>query len=185
MIRCSHYHKLILLFLVILQSCFNYKINHKMKYNLDFYTQYNNFDICSDNNAISALSTSAFSDTAYNDRLYVLKNLLIVRTESYGHIKGELAILDSANSEINYNKYDHIVEGGIEVKSGVLQVHDCPFSTIKLEIKIKPGTYRVRIYCSNMVGFDNDEDEGNDFYEIEIWPDTNMERKVLKQYVGK
>lgn len=25
----------------------------------------------------------------------------------------------------------------------------------------------------------------NDFYKIEIWPDDNMERKVLKQYIEK
>jgi hypothetical protein len=54
-----------------------------------------------------------------------------------------------------------------------------------LEVKVKPGKYRVRIYSSNLAGGDMDEVEGKDYYKIEIWPDENMERKVLKRYSDK
>jgi hypothetical protein len=50
-----------------------------------------------------------------------------------------------------------------------------------LEIELLPGFYRIRVYSSGLdtvIG-----DEGEDFYKIEIWPDRNMERKVLKQYI--
>ena len=59
---------------------------------------------------------------------------------------------------------------------------DCPNSDVQLKIHIKSGTYRARIYSSNLLNADIDEDEGNDYYKIEIWPDNDLERKVLKRF---
>lgn len=98
-------------------------------------------------------------------------------------IQGELILLDSKNGNIEYSQYDHIVESGLNLKSGILQVLDCPNSNVELEIKVNPGKYRVRIYSLNLnsvVG-----DSGDDYYKIEIWPDVNMERIVLKQYLTR
>ena len=156
-----------------------------MKYRLDFHTEYNQFYI-SDKTSVRATGSINFWTTAaYKDRLAKEEGILGVGTQSYGHIKGELDILNAANNKLDTNQYDHIVEGGIKVVSGVLQVLNCPISEIELEIKLKPGTYRVRVYSSNLTNVDIDEDEGNDQYKIEIWPDTNMERKVLKRYIIK
>jgi hypothetical protein len=51
---------------------------------------------------------------------------------------------------------------------------------VELEMIVKPGAYRVRVYSSNLVSVEGDE--GDDYYKIEVWPDVQMERKVLKQY---
>ena len=153
-----------------------------MQYKLDFYTQYNQFYISSDNGSVLLSNSMNWSETAYHDRLFLLKNMVVVFTGSYGHVRGEVDVLANSNHVIDFDKYDHIVEGGIEVRSGMLHILDCPNSLVELKIKIKPGSYRIRIYSSNLVNTDIDEYEGNDYYKIEIWPDTNMERKVLKQY---
>lgn len=60
---------------------------------------------------------------------------------------------------------------------------DCPNSSVELEVKVKPGNYRVRVYSSNLDTVI--DDDGDDYYKIEMWPDDNMERKVLKKYVRK
>jgi hypothetical protein len=181
----NHYPKLITLFLVIYHSCSNYKISDKMKYRLNFYTEYNQFYI-SDRSSMKATGSISFWTTdAYDDRLAKEDGILGIGTQSYGHIKGELDILNTVNNIIDTNRYDHIVEGGIKVTSGVLQVFNCPTSEMELEIKLKPGTYRVRVYSSGLKTTDIDENEGDDHYKIEIWPDNNMERKVLKRYVSK
>lgn len=49
---------------------------------------------------------------------------------------------------------------------------------------IKPGMYGVRVYSSELSTSSFDEEEGNDRYLIEIWPDSTVRRKVLKQYPG-
>ena len=153
-----------------------------MEHKLDFYTSYNQFYITSDGGAALTFDSTNWADSAYLERLFLLKNMLVVRTESYGHIKGELYVIDNSNEKISYDKYDHIVEGGIAIKSGTLQILDCPNSSVQFEVKVKPGVYRARIYFLHMAGFDSDENETKDNYIIEIWPDNNMERKVLKQY---
>ena len=154
-----------------------------MKYKFDFYTQYSQFYLSSDNGSTLTLDSLNWSSDAYNDRLFIYKNMLVVLTECYGHVKGELDILDNANDKIDSNEYDHIVEGGLEIKSGELQILDCPNSKIEFEIKINPGIYRVRIYSSNLASII--DDDGDDYYNIEIWPDNDMERKVLKRYIRK
>ena len=156
-------------------------MNHKF----DFKTSYNTFFLTSDNGATIILNWAQDEDSGYSDRLIQAENLLAIRTESYGHIKGELIVSKTENKQIDYNKYDHIVEGGLDITSGNLEILDCPNTKVELELKVNPGKYRVRVYSSNLASADIDEDEGDDYYKIEIWPDSNMERKVLKQYMPK
>jgi len=156
----------------------------QLKYKLDFHTFYNQFYVTSDGG--KALTPEAerniWDSKAYDERLWFSKNFIAVRTESYGHIKGELFVLDKEPEETDYTKYGHVVEAGLDAESGVLQILDCPNSRIELEFKVKPGRYRVRVYSCNMAGYDSDEAESNDYYKVEIWPGNNLERKVLKQY---
>jgi len=154
-----------------------------MKYPLKFETSHSQFYIYDKGSSFNTGSREFWSQDAFNDRLAIEKGVLGVGTECYGPIKGELELLNIPNTSINLNDYDHIVEGGIEIESGFIQILTCPTSSIELEIQVDPGLYRVRIYSSNLASVDGDE--GDDFYKIEIWPDSNMERNVLKYYNGK
>ena len=154
-----------------------------MTFKLDFITQYNQFYLSDKFAQGNTASDSFWTDVAFKERLAVEDGILGIGTECYGHVKGELGIFDSANAEIDYNKFDHIVEAGIKVKSGILQITGCPNSLVELEVEIRPGLYRVRIYSSELTGSYNDEiDEVSGYYKIEIWPGFDMERKVLKEY---
>jgi len=155
-----------------------------MKYPLEFYTSYHQFYIYDKDSPGDTSSPEFGNQQSYNDRLAIEKGIIGVGTECYGPIKGELELLNASNTSVNLNDYDHIVEGGIEIESGVLQILTCPTSSIELEIQIDPGLYRARIYSSNLASVEGGE-EGDDFYKIEIWPDSYMERNVLKYYNGK
>lgn len=152
-----------------------------MTHILDFYTGYNTFFISSDNGAAIKGNWLGGQNINNNNRLLHANNLLGVRTASYGHIKGELVLLSNSNNPIAYGKYDHIVECGVSADSGLIQILECPGSQVVFEIKVKAGLYRIRIYMIGINSADIDEDEGNDRYIIEIWPDTNIELKVLKR----
>jgi hypothetical protein len=177
----------VIILLAFLQ-CHYYNPNKRdMTHKLNFYTQYNQFYISSDN-AKSIVSGNNWDDKALQDRLGILKNTLVVNTESYGDIKGEVIVLEKPNTNIKFDSYDHIVEGGLEIESGVLDILDCPNTTSQLKINLNPGKYRIRIYSSNLDSVEENDlanDDDNDFYKIEIWPDENMECKVLKKYVRK
>jgi len=159
-----------------------------MKHNFIFSTSYNQFYLADKLNQANTDSASFWTDESYNDKLAIAKGILGIGTKSYGNIKGELSVLEQPNKIDDYEKYDHIVEGGILVDSGIIQLLDCPNYSVELELQIKPGKYRVRVYGSNFSSVkeaDLTNDSDSDFYKIEIWPDENMERKVLKQYIDE
>lgn len=151
-----------------------------MNYKLDFYTQYHQFFL-SDKGSASDFDDN--DNLNSSDRIAGKKDVLDVITECYGPVKGEIDLLSKSSTATDFKTYDHVVEQGIEIHSGTLEVLDCPYSSVVLSITLRPGTYRVRVYSSNLASVEGDE--GDDYYKIEIWPDSNMERKVLKQYMPK
>ncbi|QEM09466.1 hypothetical protein [Mucilaginibacter rubeus] len=152
-----------------------------MKYPLDFYTSYNQFYVYDESSPGQTDSASFCTNEAYEDRLAIEDGVLGIRTECYGPVKAELEILETANNIVDFSSFDHVVEAGIDIKSGVIQILNCPDWTVQIELRTAPGNYRVRIYSSNLASVDGDE--GNDFYRIEIWPSENAERTVLKKYL--
>ncbi|MGE8533143.1 MAG: hypothetical protein ACN6OJ_01000 [Chryseobacterium sp.] len=150
-----------------------------------FNTEYNQFYITSDKASFVEDSIKA-DKAAYIARLGVEKNALVIFTQSYSNVKGKIEVLENGPVQnIDFTKYDHIVEGGIKSASGNLEILSWPGSDVELSIKVKPGDYRVRIYSSNFASVEETDlanDTDNDYYRIEIWPSHDMERKVLKQY---
>jgi len=156
-----------------------------MKYELNFDTSHHQFYIRDKESPQDTGDINFWTEDATHYRLAIGESILGVGLECYGPFKGELILLDRKNEKIEFDQYDHIVEGGLNVKSGVLQVLDCPNSNVELEVKVNPGKFRARIYSLNLTSVV--DDSGDDFYRIEMWPDTDMERSVLKQYphIGK
>jgi hypothetical protein len=151
-----------------------------MRYELNFSTSHHQFFIGDKDYSQDTGDINFWTEEANNSRLAIGDGILGVGLECYGSFKGELILLDSKNEDIKFSQYDHIVEGGINVRTGILQVLDCPNSNIELEVNVNPEKYRVRIYSLDLRSVK--DDSGDDYYIIEIWPDTNMERAVLKQY---
>jgi hypothetical protein len=154
--------------------------HYYMIYKLNFYTSYHQFYISDKESPKKTDADDFWTEESTYSRLAIGDGILGVGLECYGSFKGELILLDSGKDNIEYSQYDHIVEGGINVKSGILQVLDCPNSNVELEVKVNPGKYRVRIYSLNIASVI--DDDGEDYYKIEMWSDTNMGRAVLKQY---
>jgi hypothetical protein len=151
-----------------------------MKNELNFYTSYHQFYIRDKESTQDTGEGDFWTEDATYFRLAIGDGILGVGLECYGPVKGELVLLDGKNDNIDFDQYDHIVEGGLSVKSGILQVVDCPNSNVELEVEINPGAYRARVYSLNLASVI--DESGDDYYIIEIWPDTNMKRSVLRQY---
>lgn len=156
------------------------KIMQKKEYK--FLTSYNQFYLSSDKGSFLDNFMNIDEDT-YNARLGLEKKSIIIFSQSYSNIKGEIEVVETPN-DLDYKKYDHIVEGGIQVDSGELQILSWPGSETEVSIKVKPGKYRVRVSSSNLSSVKESDlahDTDNDYYHIEIWLSENMGRKVLKQ----
>lgn len=178
---------LILFSVIFLYQCHPYKTT-SMKQKFNFYTQYNQFFIENKENKTEINQNNFWSEEAFLVRLALENGIIGVGTHSYGNIKGDIEILDKPKEDINYELYDHIVEAGINIESGELQILDCPNSQVELTLKVSPGKYRIRVYGSNFDSVketDLANETDNDYYKIEIWKSEDMERKVLKQYIEK
>lgn len=155
------------------------------RYKLDFFTKENQFYLCDSAFTGETGDTSFWTNKAYSDRMATAKDkdIVGVSIESFGHVKAELNMLDAPSAEKDFKKYAHVVEAGIRVSSGILEVLSYPDNKIQLKAIVTPGYYRIRVYSSDLANINTEEDEGTDHYKIELWQSSNFERKVLKQFV--
>lgn len=161
-----------------LNSCKN-MIDQEI-YPLEFYTQYSQFYLT--NGADEDSDVDLWTETTSYQRMATDKGILAVGTECYGPVKAQLEIKNDASKIGNLDEYDHVVEGKIDIETGVLQVMDCPTSSVIQEVELPPGLYSVRVYSKDLKTVEGDG--GDDFYRIVIWPAMNNDKKVkvLKQY---
>lgn len=150
-----------------------------MKFDLNFTTDFGQFYL-NDKDKGDTGSKIFWTDEAFNARLAVESGILgISIANDEGIVKCELEILDSKSLVSDFSIFDHVVEASLEIKTGILQVNDCPFSDLILEQKIENGNYRVRIYSNNFKSAYSENPE--DYYKIEMWEDVFSERDVLKK----
>jgi len=176
---------LLFLCLAVLTVLLSFKDRPYARYKLDFFTSENQFYLCDSAFTGETGDTSFWTPAAYADRLATSKDKDIVGIgiESFGHVKAQLDVLDAASREKDFKKYDHVVEAGIRISSGILEVLDFPDHKIQLKAIVTPGYYRIRVYSYDLRNINSEADEGTDHYKIELWSSNNFERKVLKRFV--
>ena len=79
---------------------------------------------------------------------------------------------------------DQINECSIEVPSGKIVVAGCTdYFPDAPRILVEPGTYKARVYYSDLDTLSEDGLDGNDKYKIALWLGEAIEPKVLKRRV--
>lgn len=151
-----------------------------MTHKFNFSSSHHQFYICDKASPMRTGDDDFWTDEAFDAKLAVGEGILGVETASYSHCKGELIVLDRKHEKIDFTQYDHVVEAGLQVSSGILRILDCTGSEVQLQINMEPGAYRARIYSLNFASVV--EDDGDDFYRIEVWPSKVAERTVLKHF---
>jgi hypothetical protein len=148
---------------------------------LNFETSHHQFYIADASSPFETGSFNFWTNEAFDAKLAQEVGVLGVGTGCYGNVKVEVFLLEEENKSFDADLPDHIVEAGLEIPSGLIQVSACTDNSILAELKVQPGNYRFRIYSFNLDTI-IDEDNGDDFYNIEIWMDELMDRRVIKQY---
>lgn len=147
-----------------------------------FTTSHHQFYINDAEAAVDMGSPAFWTDEALEARLAVAKGVLGVDTASYGEINLEIAILNEAPILKELDKFDHVAEAGLYLPTGMFQITDCPFSDVVFESQLRKGHYRVRIYYGGLGSELNEDENAEDFYLIEVWPDPKDERVIVKKY---
>jgi len=174
------YEFLILISFGIITNCHLFKTTHmtKQKIPFDFITAYNQFYIIDKENEDKTSYYDLWNKKEFNLRLVVRPYLLAVLTATYGHIRGEVIVTDKPTIQ-DLSPYDYVIESYLKVGKQGISFLDCPFSYESLHINVPPGEYRIRLYEKNVKEI-SDEDEGEDYYIIEIYPGKDRDLKIIK-----
>ncbi|HTJ13714.1 MAG TPA: hypothetical protein VL547_16875, partial [Dinghuibacter sp.] len=86
-----------------------------MTHELNFSTQFRQFYIADKGYLQDTGNEGFWTIDAVDAHLAVGKGILGVGIGCYGPFKGVLSILASKRNGIDYNRYDHVVEGGLDV----------------------------------------------------------------------
>jgi hypothetical protein len=148
------------------------------KYDFNFYSEYYQFYVLDAETKASTDAADFWYPEAEPRRLAIGAGLLGVTIATYGGARGSLHIKTQKPDTIL--NADHIVEASIRIPSGILQIKDCTGYDTQLEVKITKGTYRIRISSHNLGSVKNDE--GDDFYTLEMWQSRFAKPKILKAY---
>jgi hypothetical protein len=157
--------------------------NSTKSYNLKFFTEYYQFYIQDATTKASTDSEIFWTAQASEDKMAVEEGLLGISVAKYAEIQVQVNIHQQKQNIFNLQDYNHIVEASIDAPSGILQILNCTGMEKQLELTVIPGTYIVRSSSANLSTVQNDT--GNDFYVIDIYPSEKKERTVLKKYEPK
>ncbi len=113
----------------------------------------------------------------------VEEGLLGISVAKYAELNVQVNIHQQKKNIFRLQDYDYIVEASINVPSGLLLVLNCTGMEKQLELTVTPGTYTVRSSSANLSAVQ--DDEGKDFYVIDIYPSGKIGRTVIKKYETK
>jgi hypothetical protein len=106
---------------------------------------------------------------------------LTVFTASHWTATHVILALHDEKPRIDVDECDHVVEAGLSVRSGRLQLYGPEDTNLnEASVVVPSGTYSVIVSGK---GFDTTNeygDEGADTYALHLWPGPPLERRVLK-----
>ncbi len=86
-------------------------------------------------------------------------------------------------AKIDLSEYDHAVQCNIDIPSGKLLVTGCTTDYEEAaKITLPPGRYGMRILWKDLDSSDDLGFEGEDEYMVQLWPNTEFEERILKNW---
>jgi hypothetical protein len=129
------------------------------------------------------LDIAAYGDAAYRQGLAAWGNHggVTIFTASHWTETEVTVALSAERPPISHDDWDHIVEGGLVVRSGRLHLYGPEDTGInEAAIELAPRAYSL-IVCGRDFGSTNKYgDEGSDSYALVLWPGAPLTRRVLK-----
>jgi hypothetical protein len=113
-------------------------------------------------------------------RIIPAPNVVMIATERDSSVPVDLEVHDR-DPKFAAAEWEHIAEASLELTSSKLEIHECAGPPIT-ELKVAPGTYRVRLHCNGLGTVDGYGEGGRDSYFIALWPAPMAPVKVVKQF---
>lgn len=83
----------------------------------------------------------------------------------------------------DFDNWDHVAEASLEISSGQIVISGCSDYFPKAKrLSIEPGCYRVRAYYGGLNTLNWNSLEGDDHYQVVLWPDGYKPIQILKRW---
>ena len=149
------------------------------KLKLDVLADYFQFYL-QDESAIGDLSGS-WGPEAVERLVAVAPGMVGVGTVRNMRVPVLMEILESEPG-CDLEAWDHVTECSLDVPTGRLVIAGCTdYLPEAARMKVKPGSYRVRVSYGALSSLSEDGLGGDDRYRVQLWPGSNTEPHVLKQ----
>ena len=140
----------------------------KAEYRFEIFADYFQFNV-QDELAEGDLS-DAWTDEAVEDLLALTGGTIGVGTVRNMTVPVTVQLLDEAPDEL-FISWDRVNECSIEISSGRLIIVNCiGDNEAAVRISVAPGWYRARIYYGDLDTLSWNGLEGDDHYQIALWP---------------
>lgn len=91
-------------------------------------------------------------------------------------------VLCEADPGCEDSKCDHVVECGVALPTGKLQVVECGGRPVVFDLKVSQGSYRMRVEFAGLATLSEDGIEGDDRYKLTLWPGPPAPLRIRKQW---
>lgn len=152
-----------------------------MEYPLKLFADYFQFYL-QDEHASAEVSHNIWAGNAVNNLLSLTAEVVYVGTVRNMTVPVTIIVTNAPPVDEAFGLWDHINECSLNIPSGRLVVAggtdyfpDAP------RFEVAPGCYRLRIYYGGLRTLSPDGLEGDDHYQIILWPAPSDEPKVLKR----
>lgn len=82
----------------------------------------------------------------------------------------------------DFDAWEHVVEGGFELKSGRLVVAGCTdYFPDAARLPVPAGMYRVRMSCRGLTTISANGLDGDDNYRVQLWAVARLEPPALRK----
>ena len=83
----------------------------------------------------------------------------------------------------DFSAWDQVAEASLDVPSGQMVIAGCMDSLSNAKrLSVSPGCYRVRVYYGGLDTLSADGLEGEDHYQVVLWPEDNRGLEMLKKW---
>jgi hypothetical protein len=148
----------------------------------ELFADYFQFYLQDDDIRLGDLS-DAWTEEAVNRMLAVAPGVVGIGTARNMTVSVALEVL-VAEPAADFDTWEHVVEGGLQVSSGRLVVAGCTdYFPDAARIPAPAGTYRVRVSFRGLTTLSEDGLDGDDRYRVQLWPASPLHLPIiLKQY---
>jgi hypothetical protein len=151
-----------------------------LRHEFKLFADYSQFYLQDDEEGIGDLS-EAWTPQASERLLAVAPGVVGIGTARNMTVPVVIEVLEH-EPDADFDQWEHVVEGGLELKSGRLVVAGCTdYLPDAARVPVAAGKYRVRMCCRGLQTISANGLEGDDTYRVQLWAVAMLEPPAVRK----